>query len=710
MPVKSILDEPENLEILKESYLIKKMSTTQISKESENLFGVKISGAPIFTALKRNGIPVRSKSESVSLATSLLDQNISFMNEEVLEAIDGFLLGDGGIGRPSSEHCKTARLNMGSTEKEWTDYAMSFFKAYSPSDATQSGKARDRSPNLTWTSNSKHHVDIYHQYKRWYPNGGLKQIPKDVRITPISLLLWYLGDGSITKSGVSYVVRFATCSFNPKDIDEILLPKMEKMGLYGKRTKYKNDIKLNTSSVKRFFEIIGSKSPISCYNYKFEFNQWLNYYRLSQVVKNDKEAWRVRYMASQGKLDCTRSPGSKLIIFDELQAKKIRAILDNHNPHDNYPDVDDKDKKIIFNLRDIVSNDIERWNALYFTSNKLVESITKTTFDESQRDKLRDKLDFYGEKSAVPEKDINRFFRKYRTSGFPHYKVSDEKISAAIKNLKETNGTLSWDGYGTEVATYFHPHIFNCKKPNKLSAIEFFNDDDLFKKGIKKLIALYGSNKITDSKIREICRNDNASSRINNFPPRVLIKCLMRYYKNGERDLTMLDPCSGFSGRLIGAHCSGMVGKYIGIDISEKTYKGGLRAKEKLDDSMKVELVHGDCLKEMKNFRNIDIIYTSPPFLDVEIYDGVDYMKDYEEWIENFVKPFIKECFDSLKDGGVCMLYLEDIRRHKFKEDFINLAMEHFSLLPKIYFEMSYGENNRNKKNKRGVPVIVLEK
>lgn len=44
-----------------------------------------------------NNIELRNKSDSVSMASATLDYNKSFINEEIIEWIDGLLLGDGGI-------------------------------------------------------------------------------------------------------------------------------------------------------------------------------------------------------------------------------------------------------------------------------------------------------------------------------------------------------------------------------------------------------------------------------------------------------------------------------------------------------------------------------------------------------------------------------------------------------------------------------------
>jgi hypothetical protein len=55
-------------------------------------------------------------------------------------------------------------------------------------------------------------VQLYKEYKRWYPKGK-KAVPTDLRLTPESVLHWYVGDGSSGK----YELIFSTQSFNEAD-------------------------------------------------------------------------------------------------------------------------------------------------------------------------------------------------------------------------------------------------------------------------------------------------------------------------------------------------------------------------------------------------------------------------------------------------------------------------------------------------------------
>ncbi|MFX0185701.1 MAG: hypothetical protein ACFE95_21660 [Candidatus Hodarchaeota archaeon] len=55
-------------------------------------------------------------------------------------------------------------------------------------------------------------AQLYKEYKRWYPKGK-KAVPTDLRLTPESVLRWYVGDGSSGKRELT----FSTQSFNKAD-------------------------------------------------------------------------------------------------------------------------------------------------------------------------------------------------------------------------------------------------------------------------------------------------------------------------------------------------------------------------------------------------------------------------------------------------------------------------------------------------------------
>jgi len=139
------------------------------------------------------------------------------MTEEVLEYLDGFLLGDGSI---SNFKYGNQMLRMTVEYKEFAEYGISFFehyggKAVQYASAT-SGYETEKFKNY-WTGITATHPDISEQRNRWYAKNHdkksyfkfIKKVPDDVRITPKSVMLWYLGDGSLRCDDVKLTVQLS---------------------------------------------------------------------------------------------------------------------------------------------------------------------------------------------------------------------------------------------------------------------------------------------------------------------------------------------------------------------------------------------------------------------------------------------------------------------------------------------------------------------
>lgn len=681
---------------LRKAYIEDKLSTTKIADLSHELFGQKMSPGKIYSLLKKYEIPIRSISQSVSRAKSLMDPDQTFMTEKMLEWVDGFNLGDGYIGFRKKDYMG-ARFIIGSTTRAWTSYAMSGLHAYRPSEPSQCGEPCSKRPNVTWSSATLTHPDIVKQARRWYPKGK-KIVPSDVRITPTSLLLWYLGDGSIHEDIKRNIVllRLATCSFSASDIDKILVPKLKEKGFDCAREKQKNDIRIKSHSISKFFDFIGTEPPFQEYAHKFKMPKWLGLLRLSQIFSNRKERYRASYYLKTQQVGYTKSPGGGMILLTPQQADDLKFLVYGGKVP----------------LDDVVKTSQERWNARWFSSNGEIEIKNGFIRGDDSR-KLRRMLDDFGETWAVPKDEVNRIFSQAHTEGFPYYSFNHDQMVKKWERLQAADKTCSWNGLATELANVFHPQMFECRRRGKMSPVEFFQSDDDLKRGIKKVLSLHG--KSSRSKLRDICRNESASSRVSNFPPLVAKSIMMEASERlRSSKLSILDPCAGFSGRMIGCAASGVASRYVGIDWSCKTAQG-LRSTvaflRTVSPGANLEVIEGNCLDILPALKQFDVILTSPPFLDVEEYAGVPFERDYGKWIETFIRPFIRLCAARLRPRGMAFFYLEKIRGRDFPGDFSMIASKEG--LPEkdpLEFIMSQGEYRRPGGTTRRAKVLVLRK
>jgi len=291
-------------DFFEKNYIKKKMSYPQMQKMLKEQ-GYNIHPGTLYRYAKNFNIG-RNISEAKRINDpNSLDYNKTYITKNMIEMLDGFLLGDGGIGfNRNNPNNHVARLRCGVQYEEFCKYLMEPFQSLGI--RVKKGYSDRMTQGFMFSGSTHFHPDIYKQYVRWYPQTNAKyrtkQPPKDVKITPESVMMWYLGDGSCMIGKQTIVVRLSTDGFTP-DRNELLVEKLKNKGIACHRN-YFNRIFIEAKGIPAFFNFIGRKSPIECYDYKFnkipfwrfeskrmkevsdELN--INYGRLSHLVKKNK--------------------------------------------------------------------------------------------------------------------------------------------------------------------------------------------------------------------------------------------------------------------------------------------------------------------------------------------------------------------------------------------------------------------------------------
>ena len=117
--------------------------------------------------------------------------------------ITGLLLGDGHIAQRGNS--RTPRLGLTSTEPEYAQAVMAALPfEWTPPQITPAQsmliKGQMCRCKASWRVNSLADVCLHEYYDKWYPDSK-KVVPSDIRLTPLAVLHWFLGDGSSTWQG-----------------------------------------------------------------------------------------------------------------------------------------------------------------------------------------------------------------------------------------------------------------------------------------------------------------------------------------------------------------------------------------------------------------------------------------------------------------------------------------------------------------------------
>jgi hypothetical protein len=189
-----------------------------------------------------------------------------------------------------------------------------------------------------------------------------------------------------------------------------------------------------------------------------------------------------------------------------------------------------------------------------------------------------------------------------------------------------------------------------------------YNKQSLLREGyVKKLLRFYKKNnsKYPETKVWFRLSNIYFSSA-SIFKPLIAMNVYCKYKPKCVLDFTM-----GWGGRLVGA-CALDVPKYIGIDSNKNLERPYSLMKSFLTkhSSTDIDLRFQDALAVDYSTLTYDMVLTSPPYYNIEIY-GNQKQQSRDEWDEKFYKPIFKSTFQYLQPGGhYCLNVPKDVYEH----------------------------------------------
>jgi hypothetical protein len=114
---------------------------------------------------------------------------------------------------------------------------------------------------------------------------------------------------------------------------------------------------------------------------------------------------------------------------------------------------------------------------------------------------------------------------------------------------------------------------------------------------------------------------------------------------------SVLDFTMGWGGRLLGAMALDI--NYIGVDTNTNLKPGYEQMIEDLPcDKSKINLIWKSCLDIDYSKYDYDLILTSPPYVNMELYENMKPFESDEIFYKEFLIPTMDKTFEHLKEGG----------------------------------------------------------
>jgi len=234
----------------------------------------------------------------------------------------------------------------------------------------------------------------------------------------------------------------------------------------------------------------------------------------------------------------------------------------------------------------------------------------------------------------------------------PNY--SEEELQKDWKNLKiwSTTETFinSTNRIGMKLCEHFMPNFYDIEDNRGNSFKKYWQDNKLLEK------ILVGNRKSHSTPyLSELKRGIYFAT---GMPKSTMYRPQMSKMITQGAEY-VLDPCAGWGGRMLGAVANGA--HYIAFEPNPITFNNLNKIIDFLGIKDNVTLYCDDA-RNIDNYGipNVDIVLTSPPYFDLEIYykdtnQSVHLLTTYEEWDANFLTPIITKCIMKLKvDGKSC--------------------------------------------------------
>jgi len=222
-----------------------------------------------------------------------------------------------------------------------------------------------------------------------------------------------------------------------------------------------------------------------------------------------------------------------------------------------------------------------------------------------------------------------------------HKRITDDDLNNDLMKLKEYDANENKRCFYGNKFLYHYQMANLCKVSVKgmPSLYDIMNDDELYKK-------LYG-------RMEKLNRTGTLANRLfeaNRFNNTVVFfkATTAKYIYNKYKATSVLDPTAGWGGRMLGAYAQGI--KYTGIDTNDNMTDAYQNMINHLDDNM--TMIFDSCLNVDFSEIEYDFVLTSPPYINIEIYEKMKPYDSKKAFYELFLIPLLNKCLKHIKKGG----------------------------------------------------------
>ncbi len=188
-----------------------------------------------------------------------MDNTVGSLTEEQKSILIGTLLGDGTMRKKKNAHLE---INHSFAQKALVDWIFGKFSSL----VTTLPKWRKGNGRREAYRFATHKVPVLTSFYNLFYREGKKVIPDDLKLNPLSLAVWFMDDGSKSRSSI----YLNTQQFTKDEQFKLIYLLKNQFGIDSTLNKDKiyYRIRIRTRSVKRFVELV-KEFVLEEFKYKF---------------------------------------------------------------------------------------------------------------------------------------------------------------------------------------------------------------------------------------------------------------------------------------------------------------------------------------------------------------------------------------------------------------------------------------------------------
>ena len=276
-------------------------------------------------------------------------------------------------------------------------------------------------------------------------------------------------------------------------------------------------------------------------------------------------------------------------------------------------------------------------------------------------------------------KPVNRHLDSVSIEDIENHKtISTRELQKDLESLRRFDATENRNNfYGNPFLYHFQfKNLLNCRREKGKTIYDIWNDPEEQKKLIENTRKRNRGGRTAAGNVYE-CFRINLGSIV--MFKSTTAKYLYKKYGASH----VLDPTAGWGGRMLGAWALDI--DYTGIDTNTElkpAYDGMidfLNKEQEFDTELfetqtsQLKMIFKSCLDVDFSEIPYDMVLTSPPYINLELYEHMEPWQSDEAFYKDFFLPLFEKCLKHIKIGGnVCFnispkMY-EDALKHGLPE------------------------------------------